>query len=121
MAGPQNVDGVHDCFRRYPAVGSSDLKGRNPPGEAIRGPSRSSTTVDPEPTAQTGAIEPFPECRANEARMPKPDRQADLVLPGRSRSLVKIGRMLEAVESGQIVIDPESAFFSATSLASRAC
>ena len=38
---------------------------------------------------------------------PKPDRQADLVLPGRSRSLVKIGRMLEAVESGQIVIDPE--------------
>jgi len=39
--------------------------------------------------------------------MPKPDRQADLVLPGRSRSLVKIGRMLEAVESGQIVIDPE--------------
>ena len=38
---------------------------------------------------------------------PKPDRQVDLVLPGRSRSLVKIGRMLEAVESGQIVIDPE--------------
>src|SRR6185437_1819438 len=37
---------------------------------------------------------------------PKPDRQADLVLPG-DRSLVKIGRMLEAVESGQIVIDPE--------------
>src|SRR6202011_3562384 len=34
-------------------------------------------------------------------------RQGDLVLPGRSRSLVKIGRMLEAVESGQIVIDPE--------------
>src|ERR1700724_968690 len=38
---------------------------------------------------------------------PKPDRRADLVLPGRSRSLVKIGGMLEAVESGQIVIDPE--------------
>src|SRR4029077_3571609 len=27
--------------------------------------------------------------------------------PRRSRSLVKIGEMLEAVESGQIVIDPE--------------
>src|SRR5205823_10848424 len=39
--------------------------------------------------------------------LPQTRRQADLVLPGRSRSLVKIGRMLEAVESGQIVIDPE--------------
>src|SRR5215472_18741021 len=43
--------------------------------------------------------------------IPKPDHQADLVLPGRSRSLVKIGRMLEAVESGQIVIDPECRLF----------
>ena len=28
-------------------------KDRSPPGEAVRGPSRSSTTLDPEPTAQT--------------------------------------------------------------------
>jgi hypothetical protein len=37
-------------------VSSNDL---NPPGEAIRGPSRSSTVLDPEPTAQTNPKEPL--------------------------------------------------------------
>ena len=36
-----------DRFRRYPAVGSSDLKGRNPPRAAIRGSSKPSTALDP--------------------------------------------------------------------------
>jgi hypothetical protein len=34
-------------------------KVRNPPGEAIRGPSRSSTALDPEPTAQTDPFRTF--------------------------------------------------------------
>ena len=39
-------------FSALHAVGSSDLKGRNPPDEAIRGRSRSSTAFDPAPAAQ---------------------------------------------------------------------
>src|SRR6266446_3716930 len=35
-----------------------------PPGEAIRGPSRSSTALDPSQTAQTDPYEPFPATAA---------------------------------------------------------
>jgi|SRR5258708_4530966 hypothetical protein len=43
------------AFKPWVSRAAQIWNGRNPPGEAIRGPSRSSTALVPEPTAQTGA------------------------------------------------------------------
>ena len=46
-----------------------------PPGEAIRGPSRSSTALDPEPTAQTDPQETFMTAPPDESLYRKADDQ----------------------------------------------
>jgi hypothetical protein len=50
-------------------------KGRNPPGEAIRGPSRPSTALDPEPTAQTDPNPTFMTTSLGEPLPRKADNQ----------------------------------------------
>jgi hypothetical protein len=48
------LQAVNDRFQLIGITRAGKIvKARNPPGEAIRGPSRSSTALDPEPTAQT--------------------------------------------------------------------
>ena len=48
------LQAVNDRFQLIGITRAGKIvKARNPPGEAIRGPSRSSTALDREPTAQT--------------------------------------------------------------------
>jgi hypothetical protein len=50
---PNLPAGLHPFKEMASPVIRQSVISRNPPGEAIRGPSSSSTTLDPEPTAQT--------------------------------------------------------------------
>jgi hypothetical protein len=50
---PLPVDRQMTALNAWASQAGQIGNGRNPPGEAIRGPSRSSTALDPEPTAQT--------------------------------------------------------------------
>jgi hypothetical protein len=58
------------------------MSGGLPPGEAVRGPSSSSTALDPEPTAQTDPLPSFagPDLAARLTLIMERDRLYDLAL-----------------------------------------
>jgi hypothetical protein len=81
LAGVSCLQAVDDRFLSIGLSGRVNREDRKPPGEAVRGPSSSSTALNPEPTAQTDPLPTFSTSPRSSAKCHKDCKKCPINLP----------------------------------------